>query len=271
MGPLLCRQLAELGIGPDVRAPGRRHPRPSRPRDGHAACCARCFPASRSWPPRRPRPDAGDGEGGRLLPPDRSRSSTGALAKAGTIAAEPAAAAAGREPHRRRPDRAGGRHDRRRRHRVDRARDARPQRLQHQPPRAGAPRAHHLRRHAATTCPAAKTWWPNYFTGYAAYLRSLERLAGLEAEVLCLSHNGAIARAPRRSAAYFAGAIAATRAVPRADRRRGQGRQGGPADRRDAGRRDPPAGAAAAAGFLPEELRTLVKQSLRHEGIAVEK
>ncbi len=45
---------------------------------------------------------------------------------------------------------------------------------------------------------------------YAAYLRSMERLAGLSAEVLCLSHNGAITGADDVRS-YFAGAIAATR------------------------------------------------------------
>ena len=58
--------------------------------------------------------------------------------------------------------------------------------------------------------PDSNTWWPNYFTGYTAYLRSIERLAGLDAEVLCLSHNAAITGA-EDVRAYFAGAIAATR------------------------------------------------------------
>ncbi len=58
--------------------------------------------------------------------------------------------------------------------------------------------------------PESNTWWPNYFTGYAAYVRSMERLAGLNAEVLCLSHNVAITGA-EEVRAYFAGAIAATR------------------------------------------------------------
>jgi glyoxylase-like metal-dependent hydrolase (beta-lactamase superfamily II) len=58
--------------------------------------------------------------------------------------------------------------------------------------------------------PASNTWWPNYFSGYAAYLGSLERLAALDAEVLCLSHNGAVlGRDDVR--AYFAGAISSTR------------------------------------------------------------
>jgi hypothetical protein len=40
--------------------------------------------------------------------------------------------------------------------------------------------------------PDPQSWWPNYFTGYAAYLDSIRRLAELNAEILCLSHNGVI-------------------------------------------------------------------------------
>ena len=52
-------------------------------------------------------------------------------------------------------------------------------------------------------------WWPNYFTGYEAYMNSIRRLAALGAGVLCLSHNAAIAGAPAVRA-YFDGALAAT-------------------------------------------------------------
>ena len=34
--------------------------------------------------------------------------------------------------------------------------------------------------------------WPNYFVDYGTYLSSIERLASLGAEVLCLSHNGVL-------------------------------------------------------------------------------
>lgn len=53
-------------------------------------------------------------------------------------------------------------------------------------------------------------WWPNYFDGYSAYLGSMERLAGLSAEVLCLSHNGVI-KGAEDVKTYFDGAIAATK------------------------------------------------------------
>jgi glyoxylase-like metal-dependent hydrolase (beta-lactamase superfamily II) len=52
-------------------------------------------------------------------------------------------------------------------------------------------------------------WWPNYFADYGAYIRSIERLAGLGAEVLCLSHN-AVIRGADDVADYFRGALDAT-------------------------------------------------------------
>ncbi len=57
--------------------------------------------------------------------------------------------------------------------------------------------------------PQYNDWWPNYFSGYGPYVDSIRRLAGLEADVLCLSHNGAL-QGKDEVAAYFAGALAAT-------------------------------------------------------------
>lgn len=59
--------------------------------------------------------------------------------------------------------------------------------------------------------PDASWWWPNYFTNYGAYLASIERLAEVGAEVVCLSHN-AVIRGKEDVAAYFEGAIASTKA-----------------------------------------------------------
>jgi glyoxylase-like metal-dependent hydrolase (beta-lactamase superfamily II) len=59
--------------------------------------------------------------------------------------------------------------------------------------------------------PERGDWWPNYFGGYGAYVASMERLKALEAEVLCLSHNGVI-RGGQDVGSYFDGALAATRA-----------------------------------------------------------
>jgi len=109
-------------------------------------------------------------------------------------------------------------------------------------------------------------WWPNYFGDYATYLRSMERLAGLGAEVLCLSHNGVIAGADD-AAAYLRDAIAATVAYHQrivADARAGK----------------PAAQIAAELGaevhaktqllpldFFQKNCALLVKQSLKHEGM----
>lgn len=59
--------------------------------------------------------------------------------------------------------------------------------------------------------PERNEWWPNYFSGYGVYVDSIRRLAALEAETLCLSHNGAI-RGKDDVAAYFEGVLASTEA-----------------------------------------------------------
>ena len=59
--------------------------------------------------------------------------------------------------------------------------------------------------------PEQNAWWPNYFTGYGAYADSIKRLRDVGAEVLCLSHNGVVTGA-EDVRAYFDGAIAATEA-----------------------------------------------------------
>ncbi len=57
--------------------------------------------------------------------------------------------------------------------------------------------------------PEHDCWWPNYFTGYDAYLGSMRRLAKLDAEILCLSHNAVICGADDVRS-YFGRAIEAT-------------------------------------------------------------
>jgi glyoxylase-like metal-dependent hydrolase (beta-lactamase superfamily II) len=58
--------------------------------------------------------------------------------------------------------------------------------------------------------PEHNFWWPNYFTDYGVYVRTMGRLAALGAEVLCLSHNGVIKGAGDVKS-YFDGAIGATK------------------------------------------------------------
>ncbi|OHB68849.1 MAG: hypothetical protein A2V70_20665 [Planctomycetes bacterium RBG_13_63_9] len=57
-------------------------------------------------------------------------------------------------------------------------------------------------------------WWPNYFSDYAEYVGSMRRLAGLGAEILCLSHN-AVVQGAEDVESYFEGAISATEAYHR--------------------------------------------------------
>lgn len=57
--------------------------------------------------------------------------------------------------------------------------------------------------------PEADYIWPNYFADYGAYVASIERLAALDAEILCLSHN-AVIKGREDVKAYFYSATAAT-------------------------------------------------------------
>lgn len=59
--------------------------------------------------------------------------------------------------------------------------------------------------------PEHNDWWPNYFSNYGAYVESIKRLATLEAEILCLSHNGVV-QGKEDVKAYFEGTLAATEA-----------------------------------------------------------
>jgi glyoxylase-like metal-dependent hydrolase (beta-lactamase superfamily II) len=58
--------------------------------------------------------------------------------------------------------------------------------------------------------PCDGSWWPVYFSDYGAYLSSMERLAAIDAEVLCLGHN-TIFRGTSDARAYLESAMAATR------------------------------------------------------------
>jgi hypothetical protein len=59
--------------------------------------------------------------------------------------------------------------------------------------------------------PEYDIWWPNYFTDYGAYVRSIERLATLDADVVCLSHN-AVIRGADDVRDYFRRALEVTQA-----------------------------------------------------------
>ncbi len=114
--------------------------------------------------------------------------------------------------------------------------------------------------------PASETWWPAYFTDYAAYLRSLERLAGLEAEVLCLSHNGAL-RGGEAIRSYFARAMAATQAYH--DRIVAEARSGKPVRQiaEELGGEIHRQAPLLPLDFFQKNCGLLIKQSLKHEGL----
>jgi glyoxylase-like metal-dependent hydrolase (beta-lactamase superfamily II) len=57
--------------------------------------------------------------------------------------------------------------------------------------------------------PDSDSFWPCYFTDYGAYLESIRRLAGLDAEIVCLSHN-AVIKGHEAVRTFFEAAIAAT-------------------------------------------------------------
>lgn len=114
--------------------------------------------------------------------------------------------------------------------------------------------------------PAAKTWWPNYFSGYAAYVASIERLAALEAEILCLSHNAAVVGRDDVGE-YFRNALAATRQYH--DRIVAETKAGKPGEQLAAElaaeiHRQTP---LLPMDFFQKNCALLIKQSLKHEGL----
>ncbi|NQU25326.1 MAG: MBL fold metallo-hydrolase [Candidatus Nealsonbacteria bacterium] len=60
--------------------------------------------------------------------------------------------------------------------------------------------------------PKHECWWPNYFVDYGTYVDSMQRLAALDTEILCLGHHAAITGADAVQA-YFRDVIAATESL----------------------------------------------------------
>lgn len=112
-------------------------------------------------------------------------------------------------------------------------------------------------------------WWPNYFTGYAVYVASMERLAGLGAEIVCLGHTATI-RGADEAKAFFEKGIAATRACHErivSDVRAGKSPQDvGNALADEVVGKLPP---LLPLDFFQKNCGLLVKQSLKYEGIEV--
>ncbi len=118
--------------------------------------------------------------------------------------------------------------------------------------------------------PEHDCWWPNYFTGYEAYLRSMERLAGLGAEILCLSHNGVV-KGDDDVKSYFGDVIAATKAYHQ--RIIGEAKSGKSVRQiaEQLGAEVFEKTQLLPLDFFQKNCGILVKQSLKHEGISVDK
>jgi 2-aminobenzoylacetyl-CoA thioesterase len=111
--------------------------------------------------------------------------------------------------------------------------------------------------------------WPNYFTDYGAYVRSIQRLAELGAEVLGLSHN-AVIRGGTEVAAYFEKVLTVTQGY---HARIVEAVQAGQSARElaetlgaEVHQRTP----LMPLDFFQKNCALLVKNSLRHAGIKVE-
>ena len=118
--------------------------------------------------------------------------------------------------------------------------------------------------------PQHDQWWPNYFSGYGPYMDSMRRLAGLDAEVLCLSHNAAV-KGAEAVKDYFDRAIAATEAY---HRRIVDETKAGKAVRQlaeELGAEVYEKAPLLPLDFFQKNCGLLAKLSLKHEGIAPEK
>lgn len=114
--------------------------------------------------------------------------------------------------------------------------------------------------------PAKNCWWPMYFSNYAGYLSSNQRLAALGADVLCLSHNSCITGAEDIQR-YFEGSIACTEAYHRRIVDAVQGGQDPQELAKQLGAEIHAQTRSLPVDFFEKNCALLVKHSLRHEGI----
>ena len=118
--------------------------------------------------------------------------------------------------------------------------------------------------------PRHDCWWPNYFTGYELYLSSIRRLAALDAEILCLGHHAAIKDAEDVKS-YFEAAIGATEQY---HRRIVDEAKAGKSVRQIAeqlGSEIHQKTQLLPLDFFQKNCGLMVKQSLKHEGISLDK
>jgi glyoxylase-like metal-dependent hydrolase (beta-lactamase superfamily II) len=111
-----------------------------------------------------------------------------------------------------------------------------------------------------------QTWWPNYFTDYGQYMNSIRKLAALDARVLCLSHNAVVTGAEAVKS-YFARVIAATEAYHQ--RIVAAVKSGTPVKTlaEQLGAEAHARGGRLALDFFQKSCASLIKLSLKHEGI----
>jgi 2-aminobenzoylacetyl-CoA thioesterase len=118
--------------------------------------------------------------------------------------------------------------------------------------------------------PEKSFWWPCYFGGYADHLDTIERLAGMDAEVVCLGHNCAITGADDVKK-YFADTLVATKAYHQHivdEAKSGKSvREIAEQLGSDVYQQSP----LLTVDFFQRNCGLLVKQSLAHEGIELEK
>jgi len=123
---------------------------------------------------------------------------------------------------------------------------------------------------AAYYMPEHDAWWPDYFTGYADYLATLERLLALEAETLCLGHHGVV-RGAEAVRSHLGRSISATREYhERIMAEAGSGksvRQIAEQLGSEVYAKTP----LLPVEFFQKNCGLLVKQSLGHEGISIDK
>jgi glyoxylase-like metal-dependent hydrolase (beta-lactamase superfamily II) len=117
--------------------------------------------------------------------------------------------------------------------------------------------------------PDHDAWWPDYFGGYRAYLESLQRLAALGAEVLCLGHRAVVTGA-EAVRSHFARALAATGQYH--ERIVGEIKSGKPARQlaEELGSEVYDKTPLLPLDFFQKNCGLLIKQSLRHEGIPLD-
>lgn len=114
--------------------------------------------------------------------------------------------------------------------------------------------------------PSHDCWWANYFSGYAAYMNSMRRLAQLDAEVLCLGHL-AVIRGAEAVRTYFDRAIAATEQCHQQIVAETKAGKSGREIAAQIGAEVYEKTQLMPLEFMQKNSSLLVKQSLKHEGI----